>query len=151
MSFLAKIMDANQRIFYEYIDLVSKKYKVPVEELKALLNEDNKEQDPQMTSNLSEKTVAELKTICASLGIKKHSTKTKLIDAIEDYYKSTTSSSSNQNKLEDSADVIILRDKKTNAVEDLGFDDDQSTASSFDDTYILDDDDDDNDVDMLID
>lgn len=137
----------NEAIFMEYIQLVSKKYGIPEEDLKNISNE--KTQEVPEIKDFSKLTVAELKKICTSLGLRKQSTKPKLLQILEDHYRQQPTIPSNPpTTITESDNIIIIEDKKKTILAEEEEDIDESDTS-FDDTFILDDDDDCGDPDMM--
>lgn len=129
----------NEAIFMEYIQLVSKKYGIPEEDLINISNETKPE-----VQDFSKMTVSQLKKICTSLGLKKQSTKPKLIQTLEDHYRQHPAMiSSNPPTIENNDDNIIIIQDKKKVVPTEEEDDIDDSDTSFDDTFILDDDDDD--------
>lgn len=134
----------------KYIQKISDKYKIPLHELHEILFE-HEEEDENMTVeeninkiDYSKMTVSELKKLCTTLGLKKQSTKTKLLETIQEYYdKNKTITKSVPNNSQVNNDMLVLKDKVVTADEEEDLPDNISDSSSFDDTFILDGDDDD--------
>lgn len=137
-SVLHKLSSANEGILLDYIQLISKRYGIPEEEL---INLEKEEQANDNTKDFSKMTVSELKKLCTSLGLRKQSTKPKLIQILQDHYHGHDPRSAPTPPIES---VIILQDKKSTTIDE---DDDMNGSdTSFDDTFILDDDDSDQEM-----
>jgi hypothetical protein len=149
-----------------YMKIVATKYGIPLKELQELSIPGYDENrggvgKTHVMDDYSKMTVSDLKKVCSTLGIKKQSTKAKLLQAIQEYHQSTTTSSVENVKSSNSVhlnpiadeDVLIIQDKKKQVgvvftgedVEDNG----SEMSSSFDDSFILDDDDDDDVADLM--
>lgn len=136
-SVLDKISSTNEAILLEYIQLISKRYGIPEEEL---INIQKEEEANDNTKEISKMTVSELKKLCTSLGLRKQSTKPKLIQILQDHYRGHDPRCAPVPLVES---VIIIQDKKSTTTLD---EDDDDSDTSFDDTFILDDDDSDQEM-----
>jgi signal recognition particle subunit SEC65 len=154
-----------QEVLSAYMKTVATKYGISLKELQELAvpgYDSQVTQQARIMEDYSKMTVSELKKVCATLGIKKQSTKAKLLEAIQEYHQSTTSSASpvenvrlvNPAPIIADEDVLIIQDKKKQAgiiftTGDEIEDNASEMSSSFDDSFILDDDDDDDVADLM--
>lgn len=132
------LLDTFQQQIHEFIDAytqrISNKYSIPTNELKKLLNGEVKSNKPieiKTHEELLKMTVSEMKELCHSLGLKRPSTKPKLMNELETYY-ATLPKEDEKKSVEFEEDTIVIKDRE------VVLDDDDSDIS-FDESFILDD------------
>jgi hypothetical protein len=142
MSLLDAFHSQIETLIDDYTQRISQKYHIPSPDLKKLLVSQTTTNvvERKTTEELLKMTVSEMKELCSKFGLKRPSTKTKLMNELETYY--NTLESKTCSKSLPSEDTIVIKDREMIS---SNIDDDDSDVS-FDESFILDDNENDDDL-----